>query len=154
MPDSPPLDLELAHRWFSADCFNRTWAYLDQAERSDEDRETMLSLAHASLAHWRDRPDATPQNFAIGYWLLSRVYAVLEIPAPALRYGRKSLELSEGVSPFCLAYGHEAIARGSRVAGNEADHLTHLELARALVPQIDDPEDRALLEADLDELAG
>ena len=154
MSPSPPIDLEIAHRWFSADCFNRTWTYLDQSERSEEDRETMLSLAHASLAHWRDRPDATPQNFAIGYWLLSRVYAVLEIPAPALRYGQKSLDLSKDVSPFCLAYGHEAIARAHRVAGNEDDCLAHLELARALVSQIDEPEDRTLLEADLNDLAG
>ncbi len=149
MPPSPPIDLVTAHRWFSADFFNRTWGYLDKADRTCEDDQAMLSLAHASLAHWLQREDATPQNLSVGHWLLSRVYAVLELGEPAHRYGVLSLRNAEGEPAFYRAYAHEAIARAARVGGNEEPFREHLEKAKALLPEISDPEERALLEPDL-----
>lgn len=155
MPPEPPFDISLAHRWFSADCFHRVWGFLDKEPEalSESDRETMLSLAHASLAHWRDREDATRQNFSVGYWLLSRVYSVLGDAGPALRYGHRSLEFAEGESPFFLGYGHEAIARAAKLDGDEQSFREHLQRARSLVAEISDPQDRSLLESDLTDLS-
>ena len=73
----PQFEPAAAHRWFSADCFNRVWALLEKAGRTPAEDERMISLCHASLAHWRERMDCTTRNLSIGYWQLSRVYAVL-----------------------------------------------------------------------------
>ncbi|WP_395741367.1 hypothetical protein [Prosthecobacter sp.] len=64
------------HRAFSADCFNRTWQLLEKPDRTAEDDEQMLLLAMASLWHWTQREDCTLRHRSIGYWQVSRVYAV------------------------------------------------------------------------------
>jgi hypothetical protein len=44
MPPKPEFDLESAHRFFSADCFNRTWDLLDIPSRSSDEDDQMLHL--------------------------------------------------------------------------------------------------------------
>ena len=149
MSQTPPFDLELAHRWFSADCFNRVWGYLDHPDRTANDDETMLSLAHASIAHWRDRKDCTDQNLSIACRQLSRVHAVLKNPDPALHYGRLCHEVSTEEPPFYLGYAHEAIARPAKVSGDDDAFQAHLKQALKCAAQVESAEDRGALETDL-----
>ncbi len=65
------------HRYFSAQCFNRAWELIRRIDRTELESEQMLLLAQASLWHWTQRPDCTPRNLSIGYWQLSRVFALL-----------------------------------------------------------------------------
>lgn len=152
MSSQLPFDSIEVHRWFSADFFNRVWEYLDMPERSCEDSEKMLSLAHASLAHWQNREDATPENLSIGYWQISRVYAVLGFAELAHHYGILSLTAAENEAPFIRAYAHEAIARAAKVGGDEETQIEHLSKARDLLEEIVGGEERALLEPDLADL--
>lgn len=154
MSDSPPFDRAAAHRWFSADCFNRVWTLLEKPDRTPDDCERMISLAHASLAHWRERADCTKQNLSIGYWQLSRVYAVLRQAENARRYGQLCLDVSGAEPPFFPGYAHEALARAERLAGNLAVAQQHLAEARRLAAQVADAEERRALENDLATLAG
>jgi hypothetical protein len=153
MSQSPPFDLARAHRWFSAECFNRVWALLDKADRTPDECERMISLAHASLAHWRERADCAPGKLSIGYWQVARVYAVLGQADNARRYGRLCLEASAAETPFLLGYAHEALARAEKLAGNASAALSHLAEAHRLAALVADAEDRRLLEADLAGLA-
>jgi hypothetical protein len=66
MDQDPGLDLEKAHRYFSAECFNRAWDYIDKPSRTPEEEQAMLLLSLASLWHWTQRPDCTPGNLFIG----------------------------------------------------------------------------------------
>ncbi|MFM8470231.1 MAG: hypothetical protein ACKODH_09715 [Limisphaerales bacterium] len=149
MNQPPPFDLALAHRWFSSDCFNRVWSLLDKSDRTPDESEAMTSLAHASLAHWRARADCTAQNLSIGYWQLSRVYAVLGQADNARRYGRLCLAVSSSEPPFYLGYAHESLARAERLAGNAAAAAEHLREARRLAAQVTEQDERTALEADL-----
>lgn len=149
MSESPPFDLALVHRWFAADCFNRVWTLLDKPDRTPDDCERMISLAHASLAHWRGRADCTKQNLSIGYWQLSRVYAVLNQVENARRYGQLCLGVSSTELPFLLGYAHEALARAEQLAGNAAIAQQHLAEARRLAAHVADAEERRALENDL-----
>ena len=112
----------------------------------------MISLAHASMAHWRERDDATPQNLSIGYWQLSRVYAVIEQADNARHYGQRCLEVSAEEGPFFLGYAHEALTRAARLGGDASAFQLHLQKAKSLAAAIEDVENRQLLEADLAEL--
>lgn len=147
------FDISNASRHFAADCFNRTWALLDKSGRTSAEDEAMVSLAHASLAHWRDREDCTPSNLSVGYWLASRVYATLGRASEAKHYGELSLAHAAGGPPFYVAYAHEALARAAVAAGDKSRAETHRLIAARLAGDITDANERAMLEGDLREIA-
>ncbi|MCA9246408.1 MAG: hypothetical protein KDA42_04810 [Planctomycetales bacterium] len=152
MNATPPFDLADGHRWFAADCFNRAWTLIEKVSRTPEEDEAMISLAHASLCHWREHDDCTSRNLSIGYWQLARIYALVDQAANARHYGQLCLDVSEGDGPFHLGYAHEALARAEKLVGNALATSEHLAAARAFAAQVDDDEQRAMLEKDLDEL--
>jgi len=148
-----PLDPDDQRR-LAAALFNQVWDLLERTDRTESDDDAMLHAAHASRHHWG--VVGQPVHRARGEWQISRVYAVLGRPEPALHHGRRYLQLvrEHQLAPFDLGYAHEAIARAHRVAGRAAEAARHLDLARAAAAQITDAEDRDLLVADLDDLSG
>ena len=149
MTDSASLDRPQAHRFFAADCFNRTWEFLEKANRTAADDEQMVLLCHASLWHWTQRADCTDRNRAVGYWQLSRVYATLGQADNARRFAEISLRLSQSEPPFYRAYAHEALARAAMIAGDRDQLELHLAAARKLLVEIADSDECELLEKDL-----
>jgi hypothetical protein len=151
MPSKPAVDVQQAHRYFSAHCFNRAWDYIDKTDRTPEDDRTMLQLALASLWHWTQRDDRKPENLSVGYWQVSRVYALLKLPGPARTYGQLSLDeaQTEGVGPFYLGYAYEALARAESVAGERAKAEDYLSRARAAAEKVAEARDQKALLADL-----
>ena len=150
MSESPNFDKGLAHRYFSADCFNRVWALIEKPDRSAADDEQMLLLTLASLWHWTQRDDCADRNLSVCYWQVSRVYALRGDGRNALQYAEICLRYSRNQPPFFLAYAHEAIARAA-VLNRENDRATyHISEARRLATQVADPEERTALEKDLD----
>jgi hypothetical protein len=145
----PDFDLGAAHRYFAVDCFNQTWDFLQMPERSAEQDRHMLATCQASLFHWLGREDCTPGNLSVAYWQLSRVHAVLGSGTEALKAGEVCLAYAEGLDPFYVAYAYEALARAAGVCGDAGLAARYLESARELASQIQEKEDRDLLEADL-----
>ena len=113
------------HRKVAAECFNRTWDYLQQKNRSLDDDQMMLNLAHASRYHWS--LIGKPWNFTTGDWQISRVYATLNQPDLALSFAKKALETSQkhNLSERLIS-AYEGMARAHAVA-------TEYPLARDLV---------------------
>lgn len=146
------LDVAVAHRHFSADCFNRAWALLDKTDRTAEEGLLMLSLAHASLYHWSQRTDCTPLNVSVAYWLLARVNAVLGLAEDAYSFAVLCLAQATGLDPFYRGYAYEALARAEKLAGNGSAAAAHVAMARSLSVQVVDASDRARLESDLAEI--
>lgn len=149
----PDFDTAKAHRHFSAHCFNAAWELIDQPERPPEENEQMILRALASLWHWTQREDCTPQKLSIGYWQAARAFTLTGEPENARKYARLCLDITSADDPFCLGYAHEAMARAERMAGNNAQVNEHQEKAAALAGQIEKAEDRKLLEDDLRTLA-
>jgi hypothetical protein len=127
------------------DLFNATWRLIE----SREDDDLMLHTAHASAYHWAAAPECTPANRARAEWLVSRVSALCELPDAALRHARRCLRWCEehGLEDWDLAYAYEALARASKLTGDEAAAARYADRAAA-VP-IEDADDRDLLEQDL-----
>jgi hypothetical protein len=151
MDRSPGFDLNDAHRYFSAECFNRTWDYIDKSIRTPEEDQSMLLLSMASLWHWSQRPDVTPGNLSVGYWQVARVYTLLGQVDAARQYGQLCLKVSqgEGTLPFHLAYAYEALARTEALAGERSRMEEYLHLARQIGEKMSDPEVRKQLFDDL-----
>jgi hypothetical protein len=150
-PKSPDdsIDTQAAHRVFSVQCFNKTWELIEKPNRTREDEDEMLRLTLASHWHWTQRKDYTPVKGSIGYWQISRVFALLGQPDNARRFAQRSLDAIAGTDPFFTGYAYEALARAESIAGNTARAQDALERARKLAEEVKDPEDRQLLVADL-----
>jgi hypothetical protein len=138
-----------AHEEQARTLFNRVWELLEEDRTPDGDVE-MLHAAHASRHHWW-AAGAGPVRLLRGEWQISRVYATLGRPEPALAHARLALELSERqeVGAFDTAYAHEAAARAYLLAGTRGAARRHVVEARRLLDRIHDDEHRGLLEADL-----
>lgn len=144
------LDQEAAHRFFAAHCFNEAWILLRKAQRTRAEDIQLLTLSHASLYHWSQRPDVSRQNYAIAYWQLSRAYAMCGEGENARRWGLLCQEQSAGEGAFFEGYACEALARAARVAG-DTEALAHYRAqGLALAAAVEDLEERAQLLSDLD----
>lgn len=152
MPNAPDFDLQAAHRYFSAACFNRAWELIDQPNRTPAENEEMLRLSLASAWHWSQRPDCAPANLSIGTWQTARIYTLLGQVENARRYGQLCLEISRGaeISPFYLGYAYEALARVEALAGDKKKMEQYLNEALRAAAGLTDLEDKEQLIADLE----
>jgi hypothetical protein len=143
-------------RLLAAQLFNDTWRLLEQEQRTRADDDRMIHTAHASRYHWGQVPAVTPAHLARGEWLISRVYAVLERPEPALHHARRVLDLCQenAIGDFDLAFAYEALARAHAVAGDAARTRDYTDQALAAAEDIADDEDRDLVFADLETIPG
>jgi hypothetical protein len=148
--DQPPnFDAVAAHRFFSADCFNKAWELIDKGERTPEEDEAMLRLNQTSLWHWTQRPDCTDANLSIGYWQAARIHTLLGRIDEARRYGRLCLQHSSAEEPFLRAYAYEALARAEGLGGDATLVATYSAEAARLAALVTDAEDREQLLVDL-----
>lgn len=152
MTETLPFDARAAHKFFSTENFNKTWDYIERSNRSPEDDMTMLHTAIASLWHWTQREDATPENLSVGYWQVSRVYNLIKQPNNARTYGLLSLHHAGDLGAFLKGYAYETLARAEMGSGNRVAMYFYLEKAREMAEQIADEEDRQLLRKDLESI--
>lgn len=154
MSDTERDDLEL-HRRLGGELFNRVWDLLGLEGRTDEQDVEMIHTAHASRYHW-SRVGEGPRS-ARGEWLCSWVYSELERAEPALYHAHRCeaicREHADELEDFDLPAMHEALARAQLVAGNREEAMHRLRMATELCERIADPEDREIIQAQIDSIA-
>lgn len=140
-----------AHAHFARTFNMEVWKLLTIEGRSPDENERMIGAAHASFAHWRVVGGSVEQQR--GLWLISHVYAELEIAEPALRFAQRCLELTEAhpdaMKDFDLAYAFEGMARAAAVSGDRETALEYRERAAAAGEEIANDEDRKIFTNDL-----
>jgi len=153
--EEKPMDLQKAHEYFSADCFNKCWNYIDMATRTAGDTENMLLAANASLWHWKQRTDVQPLNLSIAYWQLSRVYALAGLAEMADRYAKQceQVTIPNNLPPFYAGYAFEALARSALISKDSDAARKHLSKAEEYAAQVSAADEKGLLDADLKQLS-
>jgi DNA-binding transcriptional MerR regulator len=154
---SPPgTGSVIDERLLAAQLFNETWRLMEREDRTGADDDRMIHTAHASRYHWGQVADATPAHLARGEWQVSRVYAMLSRPEPALHHGQRVLDicLEHGIGDWDLAFAYEALARAWAVAGDAGQARGYTDQALAAARDIVADGDRALLLADLETIQG
>ena len=148
MSDSIELDLKV-ERELAINLFNQTWDYLDKTERTLDEDDLMVHMAHASRWHWSRV--GGPEQAATGEWLCSRVYATLGRGESAMWHARRCLAICEaaGLDNYLPASAHEAIARSWCVLGNFEEAKKERNISYALAVELEDEDDRGVVEADL-----
>ncbi|MFZ0170345.1 MAG: helix-turn-helix domain-containing protein [Acidimicrobiales bacterium] len=137
-------------RKLGAAYFNSVWDLMEKEDRTTEEDDLMLHMAHASRHHWGQV--GKPEQIARGEWQVSRVYAVLHRSEPCLHHAQRVLDicLANGIADWDLAFAYEALARGHAVAGDPEAARAMTERALEAVEQIAEDEDRKLVLADLE----
>jgi DNA-binding transcriptional MerR regulator len=145
---SSELDAQ-TQKALAAALFNRVWQLIEQADRTAADDDEMVNSAHASRLLWTGIGDA--QNWAIGDWQISRVYAVLGRAEPAVFHARRCLAHADEVEgqPWLLASSYEGLARAYAVAGDRAAAAEWKAKAEQRLTEVDDSADREIVERDL-----
>jgi len=145
-------DSEINHRALGIALFNQTWDLMELPERSVEQDDAMLHMAHASAHHWRSEGSgATANNLARSEWQVSRVYTVLGRAEPAGYHARRCLEICQdnGIGDWDLGYAYEALARAAVVAGDLGTARRWAGKAHAQLDQIAKEGERKHLREDL-----
>lgn len=152
MSSEPSFDTQAAHQHFSTSCFNQAWDLIEKEARTPDEEERMLNLSMASLWHWSQRPDCTSKELSLGYWQVSRIFAITGRPENATWYAEKCREVTEDseLPPFYLGYAYEALARAAMAGRDRQAAMDYIAQARGLAKQEQSDEDRQLL---LDDLA-
>lgn len=135
--------------------FNATWTLLEKEDRTRDEDDTMLHMAHASRYHW-GASNCPPQNLARGEWQCSRVYAVLGRAEPCLHHAQRVLDIcvESGIGDWDLGFAYEAMARAYAVAGDGEQARAYTEQALAAAENIVEDGERELLLGDLETIPG
>lgn len=151
MSKKPEFDVDAAHKYFSAACYNNAWELIVKSDRTAEEDEEMIRLSLASTWHWTQREDCTDQNMSISYWQTSRIYSILGNASEAKRYAELCLDMSQSdeIPPFFLGYAYEALARAELVAGNKEKVENHLQEAHRILATLTDEDEKKFLGDDL-----
>ena len=139
------------HRKIAAECFNRTWDYLEKKNRSADEDQMMLNLAHASRYHWS--LIGKPWNFTTGDWQISRVYVALNQPDLALSFAKTALEISQKNNlSERLVSAYEGMARAYAVGKKYPSAKEFVNKARDQLHAVSlDVEDRKTYSDQIDE---
>lgn len=140
---------QVDERGLAVALFNLTWTLLDKDDRTDEESDRMVHMAHASRHHWE--AVGSDENRAGGEWQCSRVYAVLGRAEPALHHARRSIAYAdrEGVAAWMRASAQEALARALLLAGDRDGAIAARDRALDLLAEEEDAEDRSIVADDL-----
>jgi len=143
------------HRRLGKELFNRVWDLLNLEQRTPDQEAEMIHTVHASAYHWTQVGEGP--RLARAEWQCSWVYSELERPEPALYHAHRCeavcKQYAAELEDFDLPAMHEAFARAQLVAGNREEALHRLKLANDLCAEIGDPEDREIIQAQIDSIA-
>jgi DNA-binding transcriptional MerR regulator len=143
------------HRQLGKDLYNHTWSLIEATDRTPEQDDEMVFSTHASSYHW-SKGGGTLANAARGHWQIARVYSTLGRGEPAVWHAQRCLDLAEAAVKAGVAddwdvpAALEGLARAQAVAGDRAAAEATRARAREALAGIADPEDRQLIEQDLE----
>lgn len=142
----------LSHKQMAVNCFNGVWEYLELPERTKVEEEKMIHMAHSSFFHWTQVEDHTPKNLSIGYWQLSRVYAVANLGERFHYYAERCLEVSKNhnLDPFYLGYAYEALSRSTLILGQRDISQKYYQQAQDFAQKVKDDSSKEILINDLE----
>jgi uncharacterized protein YndB with AHSA1/START domain len=141
------------HRSEGIHANNATWDLLDKPDRSTEEDEDLVRRAYAAAYHWARAARRGPENAARAEYMIARAQAAVGRGEMALHHAKRCMAITSEaeLEDFDLAYAHEATARALVLLGDADGADAALAAARAV--RITDPEDKAILDADLDAAA-
>jgi|GEM_PF-1051630 len=143
--------LDEAHSIFAKRTNSETWKLMQKESLSEEEKDLLVYSAFSSAYHWKKI--GAPVHIQRAEWLISRVYAKLNIGASALFHAKKCLAITnryaDGLKDFDYAYAYEAMARAYALVNDRINASQFYEKAKQVSESIAKPEDKKLFLSDL-----
>lgn len=129
--------------------FNGTWDLIDTLERTPEQDRQMLAMACASRQLWDDI--GGPMELVTGDWLVAHVASKLGYEPLALDFAAAANARAavSDLPKWLAASTCEGLARAHAAAGHSEERDVWIEQAQQLLAEVDDDEDRALIESQI-----
>jgi hypothetical protein len=139
-----------AHRALAVGYFNQTWELIDTAARTPEQDRDMLTMAFASRRHWIDA-GGTDDNIVVADWQVAHVASLAGFAEVAAAFSASAYDRARAaaLATWLLASTAEGRARACAAAGDRDGYERYAQEARELLAQVDDDEDRQLIESQL-----
>jgi len=145
---TPPFDDRTVQRWFAVEFNNQAWELVEKPQRSREETEEMLHLAHASCVHWK--AVGTIVNQLRGQCLLATAYVKAGLPEASIRHAERCLTLCEEAgelaTPFDRASALGAAANAYACGGDLVRARDHYHQAMEAAEELSDAEEHALID--------
>ena len=117
---NPPFEVDKVHKWFAIEFNNGAWDALEKANRTPEETDLMVHLAHASTYHWR--LIGTDIEYQRGLCLVAQAHAAAGDGDAAVRNAELCLSILEAnadkFQDWDKAFSFDALARAHWAAGN------------------------------------
>ncbi|MFW5841849.1 MAG: hypothetical protein ACOCU2_01030 [Bacillota bacterium] len=141
----------MENKTIAVNLFNETWDLLEKHPRTKEENALMIHKAHASLYHWLKA--GTALEAQRGEWLVSHVYAVLEMGESAVFHANRCLDLTQAnaINDFDLTFAYEALARAHALKDIKSAR-EYYERAKDSLDQIEDPNNKAYAASQLENI--
>lgn len=129
--------------------FNQAWDLIDKSGRTPAEDRRLLTLAMASRALWDDI--GADEQWITGDWQVAHVAALTGFADLALDFAAAAYERAAraDVPLWLKASTCEGLARAHAVAGHDAERDAWVLRAGELLEQVDDADDRAVIEGQL-----
>jgi hypothetical protein len=129
--------------------FIQAWDLIDKSGRTPAEDRRLLTLAMASRALWDDI--GADEQWITGDWQVAHVAALTGFADLALDFAAAAYERAAraDVPLWLKASTCEGLARAHAVAGHDAERDAWVLRARELLEQVDDADDRAVIEGQL-----
>jgi hypothetical protein len=142
-----PLDQASAQRWFAVEFNNEAWSLVESPEKSPDQIERLLHLAHAACLHWSAIGDSLNRQRALD--LLAHAYATAGRGELAVEYAEAAHRLSEQhgdkQTPFDGAEACTTMAVALTAAGRSNDAEAWKKKALEAISKLE-LDDRAVIE--------
>jgi len=142
-------EIEAAHRRLAIDCNNEAWTLAEKPQRSDEESEQMVHIAHAAAWHWSKV--GTAANESRADHLLAYVYYDIGSAERCLAGNLKHDDLLED---WDLAFAYHVMACAEHLAGDTAQRDQWLSKAKTAGDAIERKQDAEIFFAFLNKTPG
>ena len=153
MAETGTYSIEEANAFFAVSCNNAVWRLLAKPDQSEEDKNEIINLAHASLWHWSKRADCKMKNLQRGEYLIALAYVNAGRVEPTMYHALRCVEITEANSAeredFDLPYARLIMGMALRLNGNVAEAEKYLKEAERLGAGIKNAKDREIFNGDL-----
>ena len=138
------------HRALAVGYFNLSWELIEARTRTPNQDRDLLSAAFASRRHWIDA-GGTSENLVIADWQVAHAASLAGFLDVAEAFSRAAYDdaRSAGLATWLLASTAEGRARARAAVGDRDGFERFAAEARELLAQVDDEEDRQLIESQL-----
>ena len=146
--------IDEAHRFFGVEFNNKIFQFAEKGCLSENEKEEIVALAHASFLHWLNFSGHQKVNTQRALYMLAKAYIVVEHKLKAKEYALKCYEFTQSFSTemkdFDCAYADEIMARSAALNNDKINFEIHYKKVKESFVNIQNEGDLKWLKKDFE----